>query len=382
LVVVAVVVTVSASLATRGEDQPQAARQPAKKVVGDEIIQEFPGAGDQKTAWKIRYQAAKPRPGLLITGAWFKTGPTAKWLQVLGEVRLSEIFVPYNNGTTRIYDIGAQGSYDLLQHTPADAGANGQLLNDGLVVKEIRDTGILWKHYEKVRRGQELVLWSTIGAANYNYLVEYAFRCDGTITCRLGSTGKNFGNHETMGHMHNGCWRIDMNLGDKDHNSVAVIRRGEPKDGQGKAEDMVSYLLTEGGVEWKAEEFTRLRVESKVKNGLGNPVSYELIPQRPGTPRHYGQDEGFSEKDFWVTPYQFDQLYYGQLPEYVKAGRGVADTDVVIWYMSSAYHLPRDEDGVFTNPRGDVEVRGVAITTWSGLEMRPRNLFDKSPLYP
>jgi Cu2+-containing amine oxidase len=214
-------------------------------------------------------------------------------------------------------------------------------------------------------------------------MVEYAFRCDGTVTCRLGSTGKNLGGgHEKMGHMHNGCWRIDVNLGDKDHNSVAVLRREEQRDGQGKAEDVVSYLKTEGGHDWKAEEFTRLRVESKTKNGQGNLVAYELIPLRPGTPRHYAQNENFSEKDFWVTPYQFDELYYCHLPKYVKAGRSVEDTDVVIWYMSAAYHLPRDEDGIFINPRGSAEVRGVALTSWSGLELRPRNLFDKSPLYP
>jgi Cu2+-containing amine oxidase len=381
-VLAAMTVSICASMATWAEDQPQAAKQPDKKVEGDEIIQEFPGSGGQKTAWKVRYHAAKPRPGLIITGAWFKTGPAAEWFQVLGEVRLSEIFVPYNNGTTRIYDIGAQGSYDLLQHTQADAGINGQLLNDGLVVKEIRDTGVLWKYYDKVRRGQELVLWATVGATNYNYLVEYGFRCDGTITCRLGSTGKNLGNHETMGHLHHGCWRIDMNLGDKDHNSVAVLRRTEAKDGDGKAEDSIKHLKTEGGVDWKAEDFTRLRVESKKKNAQGHLIAYEFVPQRPGTPRHHGQNESFTAKDFWVTPYKFDQLYYCHLPEYVKAGRSVADTDVVIWYMSPAYHLPRDEDGIFVNPRGDMEVRGVALTTWCGLEMRPRNLFEKTPLYP
>jgi Cu2+-containing amine oxidase len=378
----AVIVSVPAGTATRHEDQAPAAIQPAKEVANGEIIQEFPGVDGQKTAWKVRYVANKPRPGLMVTGAWIKTGPNDDWFQVLGEVRLSEIFVPYNNGTTRIYDIGAQGDYSLIRHTKADAGAYGELLNDALLVKEIRDTGILWKYYDKVRRGQELVLWGTISASNYNYLVEYAFRCDGTITCKMGSTGKNFGNHELMGHMHHGCWRIDLNVGDKDHNSVAVVRRIEPKTGKGKAEDKVNYLKTEGGVEWKAEEFTRLRVESKMKNGQGKLISYELMPLRPGTGRHHYGNEDFSHFDFWVTPYKFDELYYPYVPVYSKKGRSVADTDVVVWYMSPAYHLPRDEDGVFIRQDGKAEVRGVAMTTWCGIEMRPRNLFEKSPLYP
>jgi Cu2+-containing amine oxidase len=377
----AAVVFVPASVATRSEPNPQITSQP-KATTDNEIIQEFPGANEQVTAWKVQYMAAKPKPGMIITGAWFKTGPADDWFQVLGEVRLSEIFVPYNNGATRIYDIGAQGNYSMLKHTQADAGMRGEVLNGGLVVKEIRDTGILWKYYDKVRRGQELVLWATMSASNYNYLIEYSFRCDGSINCRLGSTGKNFPNHETMGHMHHGCWRIDLNVGDKDHNNVAVVRRLEPDGQKGKAEDAVTYLKTEGGVEWKAEEFTRLRVESKMKNAQGKPISYELLPQRSGTPRHFGAREEFTSYDFWVTPYKVDELYYGFLPKFVSQGRSIVDTNVVVWYMSPAYHLPRDEDGVFINPQGRAQVRGVAMTTWCGIEMRPRNLFDKSPLYP
>jgi hypothetical protein len=116
---------------------------------------------------------------------------------------------------------------------------------------------------------------------------------------------------------------------------------------QGKAEDSVTYLKKEGGVQWKAEEFTRLRIESKLKNAQDHLISYELVPLRPGSPRHFGPDEEFTSNDFWVTPYKFEELYYPSLPIYVKKNRSIEDTDVVIWYMSPAYHLPRDEDGIF-----------------------------------
>src|ERR1700736_1408867 len=110
----AAIIAVPAGTATRREPEaPQVQpplKEPLKDMVGGEIIQEFPGAEGQKTAWKVQYVAKGPRPGLMVTGAWFKTGPSEEWFSVLGEVRLSEIFVPYNNGT-RIYDIGAQGNY-------------------------------------------------------------------------------------------------------------------------------------------------------------------------------------------------------------------------------------------------------------------------------
>src|SRR5437773_8550057 len=157
----------------------------------DEIITEFPVGGECQTAWKVRYVGVNPGPGLVITGAWLKSAPDQPWLKVIENIRLSEIFVPYNNGT-RIYDIGSQAGYRLLKHSQEDAGAHGKLRNGGLVVHEIRDTGILWKYYDKVRRGQDMVLWSTLGASNYNHLSEYRFSCDGTITCRLGCTGRDF----------------------------------------------------------------------------------------------------------------------------------------------------------------------------------------------
>src|ERR1700722_8748897 len=78
-----------------------------KGLAGEEIIQEFPDGGKMQTAWKVRYQTAK---GFTLTGAWFKTSPNEPWLKVVDNIRLSEIFVPYNNGT-RIYDIGSQGNY-------------------------------------------------------------------------------------------------------------------------------------------------------------------------------------------------------------------------------------------------------------------------------
>jgi Cu2+-containing amine oxidase len=111
-------------------------------------------------------------------------------------------------------------------------------------------------------------------------------------------------------------------------------------------------------------------------------MSYELLPLRSGSARHWNKNEEFTQFDFWVTPYQWDEQYYGSLPKFASKKRKIEDTNVVLWYASSVYHLPRDEDGVFINPKGRAQIRGVAMTAWSGFELRPRNVFEKSPLYP
>ena len=120
--------------------------------------------------------------------------------------------------------------------------------------------------------------------------------------------------------------------------------------------------------------------EGKTRN-----IAYDLIPLRQGSARHYGKNEEFTHHDFWVTPNVEGELFYYNLPKYVQANspRSVTDTDVVLWYMSSVLHVPRSEDG-HMSAEGKVMkgMTGVALTNWSGFDLRPRNLFATTPIYP
>src|SRR5262249_59570271 len=136
LTVVAVVVLATTASRSAARQQPPPVR---------EVAQDFPVGGPVQTGWKVRYTVVSPGNGLCITGAWFRRSLTDKWIKVLHDVRLSEIFVPYNNGT-RIYDLGARGRFELAPATRKEAGVNGVLL-DAFVVKEVRDVGLLWKFY-------------------------------------------------------------------------------------------------------------------------------------------------------------------------------------------------------------------------------------------
>jgi primary-amine oxidase len=348
-----------------------------------EIIQEFPAGDKMKTAWKVRYSTQSH--GLAITGAWFKKSPTDDWMKVLTDLRLSEIFVPYNNGT-RIYDMGARGGGKLIAPTKAEVGVHGTVL-DQKIVKEVRDTGLFYKFYQNARRGQELALWGTVPVGNYNYIIHYTFHDDGTLSCRLGATGPNFGNHYTMGHMHNGCWRINMDLGGTGNNTVKVVKHIEPPKGLGKiAADEVESDFNdgvEGGIDWVDREYTRLRVYSTIKNAHDHYSCYELQANlRPGTPRHYRNKEEFSHHDFWVTPFEWNEQYYVEVPRFAAKKRNIKNADVVIWYMSPMQHVPRDEDGIYPMVNNRPVRQGIAMVMWGGLDMRPRNLFDATPLYP
>src|SRR5207244_26525 len=78
----------------------------------------------------------------------------------------------------------------------------------GTMHKEVHDDGVRWMSAEtagfnriadRVRRGEKMVLWATYYGANYRYLIEYGFGDDGTITCRIGPTGRNIFNRRTDG---------------------------------------------------------------------------------------------------------------------------------------------------------------------------------------
>jgi len=340
----------------------------------NEVVQEFPSRGTAETAWRVRFAHGTAK-GLYITGAWFKRSPSEPWMRVLWDARVADIFVPYHSGSPRYYDL-TSFNFGLVPATAEDAGCCGTIL-DSVVVKEVRDRGIAWKDDTEVRRGEALVLWATVDAANYNYIIEYSFRDDGMISFRIGGTARNLPGREFEAHMHNGLWRVDIDLNGAAHDSALVAEHHESTTSSA-ANDTASPINggREGGAEWNALEFTQIRVVDTVRtNAHGRNISYDMMPLRRGAARH---QEPFSHRDFWVTRYRGTELIYSQLPFYVSNAESVTDTDVVIWHSSPVHHLPRDEDGEYVGRSW----RGVALLMWGGFDLRPRNLFDNTPLHP
>lgn len=363
--------------------------QPGNKHL-NEIIQEFPTNDRMRTAWKVRWMTTRGY-GLVIQDAWFKKSPREDWMQILGDCRLGEAFVPYHRGSPRFWDV----SYNFGLHTmtAADAGPHGKLLSDRpggepTVVMELRDRGIMYKDTRAgVRRGQVMVLWAALNAANYVYVMEYGFRDDGGVTFRIGSTGHNYSGSETIGHMHNGMFRIDVNLDGKDNNTVELVEHIEPHPNGNKKMAMTKVTPFnngfEGGADFQAEKFTMVRIRhTQKKNARGEYLSYDLVSARMGNARHFGggrpeQSEECSEHDFWVTKNRPGELYYGAVKHYARRGENIRDTDVVVWYNAPGHHEPRSEDGEF---RGGV-FNGVTPIMWCGFELKPRNIWDRTPFH-
>jgi hypothetical protein len=419
--------------------RPQPKPHPPANYPTDVVRQGFPAAGfdpadptKSDTFWEVEWELTHPEnktwlpPGSVprIRSAkfmWKDKSGRPQWVTVVRMLEIAEIYVPYDNGNTAFLDV-----HDMPFHVtrarreflgPACV-APGEVLTSNnpawsyTMHKEVHDDGVRWMSADtgfrneiadRARRGEKLLLWGTYFGANYRYMIEYGFTDDGVVTCRIGPTARNIFNRQKDGgdtHLHIGCWRMEMDLGDP------VARVGGPKDNEvllvrrtfDEAKERFAQTARpfnkngfdqacEGSAQWVPEEFTTIRVRSKVrKNSHGYPISYDLLSTRNGGIRRlqneggtYDADMDFINQDFWVTRTESGFTDYIDVPRYARGRRPLAGHPTTIWLCTPALHVARTED--FGTGNGTDSYGGAAITTWAGFALRPRDLFDGTPLY-
>ncbi len=357
-----------------------------------EASQSYPyNIGTPSTEWRVCWQV-QAKYGLVITSAEFRilqdgVATPSRWVQVLGDARVSEIFVPYHEGSTRFYDMTGF-TFILFPLTAADcpSSTGGTLLGQNLVCRQVRDRGLLWKFGSHLQRGSELVMWSVLRASYYYYVIEWTFRDDGVIAGRVGATGKAL---TTMAHTHNVVWRLDVDLDGSGGDSAYRGTHTEGLPGP-TATDTEIPIEREAGIEWDPLHFHTIDVhDGNLQNSRGHPVSYQLVPSRSGSARH---QEQFTNYDFWVTrPYSSFKSHYNpdlsarDLPDYVNPPDSVSETDLVLWYRDAIHHRTRDEDGHwmlwFNDGENDIfQWTGETPVNWVGFTLVPHNLFSCTPL--
>ncbi|MEX0679684.1 MAG: hypothetical protein WD063_21625 [Pirellulales bacterium] len=365
----------------------------AVAVTGAETIQHFPAdkpAQQMDTQWRVIWgieRHAGMSEILFVKEAYFKRSKDEPELKVLNDCRLAEIFVPYNGGA-RIYDLSGH-SFSLVTIDEQVLGPacvapgailarDGQPSESGLVAREVHDGHLRWMNAaERTRRGQSLSLWSVLDGSNYRYIMLYDFRDDGLVGFRLGATAHNLysSDDDETTHLHLGCWRLHLALGDPRQTKFSVVRLDTEK-----ATTVVETAAQERRIKWNPDEFTALRVESLVeKNSHAPPhaIGYELMPLRMGSARYSGVGEEFTLHDLWVTRPDAAERRPRDLGQY-ENGQALGSAGATIWHQVPVLHRARDEDfGRVGTNSGE----GVAITAWAGLDLKPRNLFSKTPLY-
>jgi primary-amine oxidase len=419
----------------RGEYRPVLTGTPLREVAPLEIRQPE-GAGftlDGRLLswqnWQLRL-GFNYREGLVLHQVGLVDGGRLR--PVAHRMSFAEMFVPYRDASPDHYrrtafDIGEWGlgfmttSLDLgcdclgeiayLDAVVHDSHGEPQEIPNAICVHE-EDSGVLWKHVDErtgaeTRRQRRLVVSFHVTVANYEYLVYWRFYQDGNIECEVRATGIVVTSHASgpplngtplngtlvdQGtyapfHQHFIVARLDLDVDGPANTVYAVSSEAVADDPWGLGLVVrETPLRTEAegkqDYDWASQRGWKV-VNPGVRNGLGSPVGYKLVPSGafpallPSSSPAYQRAEVIGHT-LWVTPYHPDErwpcgdfpnlsLHDDGLPVWTAADRPIENTDVVLWYVFGIHHITRPEDWPV--------MPTDAVSFW----LKPFGFFDRNP---
>jgi primary-amine oxidase len=387
--------------------------------------------------WRLRV-GFDPYEGLVLHQVAYEDEAAGRTRPILHRASISEMVVPYGDpspvhGWRNAFDAGEWGlgrlanSLELgcdcvgevryLDAVLADEQGRPSTIANAICLHE-EDYGIGWKHVDlhtghtEVRRSRRLVVSFVSTVGNYEYGFFWYFYLDGTIQLEVKLTGivspmafdpavasgdaPDFANVVADGvaaphHQHLFNARLDFDV-DGPTNVVQEVEAepvppGPDNPWANAFRQKVTTLATERqarrNVDASRSRSWRI-VNPSVRNGLGQPVAYRLLPTM-ATPvmladpaSSVGQRAGFARHNLWVTPYapderraagEFPNQHDGGdgLPRWTAGDRPLTDTDVVCWYTFGVTHFARPEDWP------------VMPVEYCGFVLSPAGFFDRNP---
>jgi primary-amine oxidase len=380
--------------------------------------------------WRMRL-GFTPREGLVLHTVSYRDQGRDR--PVLYRASVVDMVVPYGDPRPtyfhrNAFDVGEYGIGYLANSLALGCDCLGEIRYLDAVVNDSRgepvtirnavciheeDYGILWKHLDwrtgdsEVRRSRRLVVSFIATVGNYEYGFYWYFYLDGTIQLEVKLTGIISNGAVMPGekppwgelvapqvygpiHQHFFNVRLDMMV-DGPRNSVyevdTVADPPGPANPYGGAFRTRATLLARESqacrlVDPLAGRFWKV-VNPAVRNRLGEPVAYKLMPGENVRPFAAAEAQvtrraGFMTKHLWVTRFDPRERYAAGdypnqhpggagLPSYVADDAPLEDADVVLWYTFGAHHVVRPEDWP------------VMPVAYIGLMLKPVGFFDRNP---
>ncbi len=401
--------------------------------------------------WRFRFRL-DPREGVVLSNVALQDGDRLR--SVMYQASLSEMYVPYQDPeeTWNAHVFLDGGEYFMNSGLglikPLVAGIDcpdNAVFFSGFFARESgapserpqlaclfeRTKGDpAWRHSDPNgtfgRPTRELVLRAVATVVNYDYILDWRFAQDGTITGGVGATGilevkpvtdtdvskgmspglqdKNapggpveFGTLVAPGtdgvdHDHFFSFRLDLDV-DGPKNMLMVDRlvpyKVPNKETYGRhiiwaAQPFMPTSESAAKLNISLEHPSMWRIASSDShNKTGYNTAFEIMPGLTGTSLIPAEEwpqkrAGFSEHQLWITPYNRDERFAAGtyvsnsrgtdgLPEWTKKNRNIAGTDIVAWYTVAFHHMPRAEDW----PQ--------MPTMWHEFYLRPFNFYDRNP---
>jgi len=389
-------------------------------------------------SWRFHLRL-DPRRGVVLSRVGHEVDGAFR--PVLHSAALSELFVPYN---APVEPWSHQAFYDLASYAWAFDGIAGELrrgsdcpdyahyvdtwrmeangaparVPGAACIFERPGAEPAWRHgtgdYIESRARTDLVVRMIIQAGNYDYLLDWVFKQDGSIRANLAATGidqvmtveaENAATDEgepddrygrfvaphtvAVNHSHFFNFRLDFDV-DGTGNSLAVDRivtEVQPDENPRRSVWRVETEVptTELGARrtstLTAPEHWRIVNPSRI-GPQGYPSGYLL--EGHGGKLMLAEDDwmrrlaGFTEHTIWVTPHRPDEMFAAGpyptnasepdgLPVWTQADRDIEDEDIVLWYTIGFHHIPRPEDW----PILPMELHGF--------DLKPAAFFERNP---
>jgi primary-amine oxidase len=304
--------------------------------------------------------------------------------------------------------LGEVSYLDAILH---DSKGEPYTIKNAVCIHE-EDDAVLWKHVDEVagaevRRSRRLVVSFHATVANYEYLAYWRFYQDGNIECEIRATGIMVTSHFPEGeqppfgelvdertyapfHQHFLVARLDLDINGRDNTvymseSEALPVGPDNPHGLALVQRNTPLLTEEEGkqdYDWHTQRSWKV-VNDDVKNGIGTPVGYKLVPggcfpAMLDPSSSVFERAGVIGHNLWVTPYRDEERWpCGEfvnqsaadtgLAEWTKENRSIENTDVVLWYVFGLHHITRPEDW----PVMPVDT----VSFW----LKPVGFFDRNP---
>jgi primary-amine oxidase len=385
----------------------------------------------QWQGWSLR-ASLDPTEGLVLHQ--ISLGDKQRRRSICHRASVTEMVVPYGepgpmHGWKNAFDAGEWGLGRMANSLALGCDCVGEVryldtvcatekgypyvLKNAICIHE-EDYGILWKHLDlqtgraEVRRSRRLVVSSISTVGNYEYGFYWYFYLDGTIQFEVKLTGVLSTmavapdepplKHASMiapqlaapFHQHLFNVRLDMEVDGRQNcvEEVDVVPSPPgPENPMANAFEKVTTVLGSERDSARLVDPSRSRswrvVNRNVKNGLGLPVAYKLLPGSTptllaGDSSSVAKRAGFAKKNLWVTRYDPterraagdhpNQHQGGDgLPRFVSQDRSLVDEDIVVWYTFGLTHIPRPEDWP------------VMPVEYAGFSLIPNGFFDRNP---
>ena len=380
--------------------------------------------------WRMRI-GFTPREGLVIHTVTYEDQGRER--PILYRASVADMVVPYGDPRPtyfhrNAFDVGEYGIGLLANSLANGCDCLGEIRYLDAVVNDSRggaitlpnaicvheeDAGILWKHVDwrrgntEVRRSRRLVVSSISTVGNYEYGFYWSFYQDGAIQLEVKMTGVVSNGAEPPGvtpkwgelvapqvygpiHQHFFNARLDMMIDGADNSVYEVNTVADPPGPENphhnafhtEATLLASERQAQRTIDPLVGRFWKI-VNPSVKNRLGQPVAYKLMPGEnvlpfAGPEAAVTKRAAFMTKHLWVTRHDPRERYAAGdypnqhpggagLPSYVQDDAPLESTDVVLWYTFGAHHVVRPEDWP------------VMPVTPIGFMLKPVGFFDRNP---